>query len=130
MRPALLCVCLMGLGLAGCATPQEKAIAAYCANEAAARYPAQLVTQTVQRQVQVGERIVGKRSKCRTTEQLDKRRGVRIEESICTDEPIREPIYEPRMVQETIDLNQGARNNHAGVCRAQSMQAGLFADLK
>ena len=57
---------LLLLFLTACATPQEKAISAYCGAEALRTIPQQLVSQPVVRSVYIGDRVLGSRNICKT----------------------------------------------------------------
>jgi len=57
---------LLLLFLAGCATPQDRAISAYCGAEALRTIPQQLVSQPVVRSFYIGDRVLGSRNICKT----------------------------------------------------------------
>jgi len=57
---------LILLFLTACATPQERAISAYCGAEALRTIPQQLVSQPVVRSVYIGDRVLGSRNICKT----------------------------------------------------------------
>jgi hypothetical protein len=99
-------LCLV-LALSGCATPQQRAITAHCEAEGLRGVPQQLVSQQVMRAVYVGDRTVGSKNTCRTEmrESKDKQGNItKVRETICKDEPIVEPVYQQRLVNEVIDL--------------------------
>jgi hypothetical protein len=119
--------------LSACASPQQRAVAAYCEAEAQKTWPQRLVPHQVMRSVQVGERKVGNKNTCRTEvrESVDKKgASVTIRETTCRDEPITEPVYEQRSVTDWTDLNQATRVQHVKTCTADALARGLFAHLK
>jgi hypothetical protein len=120
-------------GLAACATPQEKAIAAHCQAEGARLIPLQTAVQQVMRPFRVGDRIIGYRNTCKTVtrdSKDDKGNPVKIRETLCRDDPIHEPVYEQRLVSEVVDLNQPRRQDFERACATESMAKGLFSHLK
>lgn len=108
-------------------------MSAHCESEALRLLPQQLVTHQVVRTVHVGQRTVGTRTTCKTelSESKD-RKGtwVQTRETVCRDEPVTEPVYEPRLVSETVDANLVLRQNHVRTCSADAMARGLFSHLK
>jgi len=121
------------LGVMGCATPQEKAIAAHCRVEAARVIPQQMSSQQVMRPFRVGERVIGYRNSCRTVTRDgtdDKGNPIKIRDTLCRDDPIFEPVYEQRLVTEVVDLNQTRRLEFERACSTEALAKGLFADLK
>jgi len=125
-------LCLV-LALSGCATPQQRAMSAHCEAEGSRGVPQQLVNQQVMRAVYVGDRTVGSKNTCRTEmrEGKDKQGNItKVKETICKDEPIIEPVYSQRLVNEVIDLNSIARRNSVTTCSADAMSRGMYANLK
>jgi hypothetical protein len=119
--------------LTACATPQERAIRSHCEIEAAKSIPQNIQVMRVSRQVYVGERTIGSRQKCRTENKTNVRRDgsvERIQDTVCTDEPIKESIYEPRLVDEMVDLNLAARGNFIQNCFQDSMAKGMFSYMR
>lgn len=123
--------------LAGCATPQERAINQHCSALADAQVPPQIVLQEVMRQVRVGDRITGYREKCTTTKrnrtERDKdgrEKEVVVEERVCQQLPILVPMFEPRLVREEVDLNGAERRRVRSQCEADALRAGMFKELK
>jgi len=119
--------------LAGCATPQERAARAFCEAEGANDIPQKLETVRVLRQVYMGERIVGSRQKCRTEQKTNtKRDGTveRIVETICTEEPIKQSVYAPRLVDEIVDINSASRASFVERCLRDALAKGMFSHLR
>jgi len=119
--------------LSACATPQERAIRNHCEIEAAKTIPQNIQVMRVSRQVYVGERTIGSRQKCKTENKRNVRRDgtvERIQDTVCTEEPIKESIYEPRLVDEMVDLNLSARGNFIQMCFQDSMARGMFSYLR
>ena len=124
---------LMLFFLAGCATPQEKAIFAHCNAEAFKMIPQQLVTQQVMRPFFIGEKIIGNRNVCRTNIRDSKdRRGniTKIRETICMDEPITEPVFQQQLVSETVDINISQRQVQINSCSLNAKAIGMFSNIK
>ena len=125
------------IGLSGCMSAQDQAIQAYCRSEAHQKYPAILKVQRVQRMVWVGEKTTGYKTNCETTESEQKSQNqgtskttVRSTETKCTNEPIKESIYDYRWVDEQYDENQRFRDDSYRVCFAKSKSGGLFKELE
>lgn len=119
--------------LAGCATPQEKAIAAHCEAEGARVIAQQMASQQVMRSFRVGDRVVGHRNICKTeTRDSKDAKGteIKIRETICRDEPIVEPIYQQRLVSQWVDLNLPQRQSFVRSCSTEALAKGLFSHLK
>ena len=128
-----LCTTLLLLCLAGCATPQERAISAYCGAEALRTIPQQLVSQQVVRSVYIGDKTVGNRNVCKTefVESKDKRGNItKTRETICRDDPILEPVYQQQLVNEVVDLNSNQRQVQVANCEVVSKSNGMFANVK
>jgi hypothetical protein len=124
---------ILVLTATACTSPQQRAVAAHCEIEAQNSWPQKLTTQQVMRSVQVGERIVGNKNTCRTEvrETSDKKgASVTIRETVCKDEPIREPVYAQRSVTERVDLNEATRAQHVRACTADALARGMFANLR
>ena len=124
---------LLLLFLAGCATPQERAISAYCGAEALRMYPQQLVSQQVLRPVYIGDKTVGNKNTCKTEikESKDKVGTItRTRETICRDEPILEPVYQNQLVKEVVDVNSNQRQGQIANCEVVSKANGMFANVK
>jgi hypothetical protein len=88
-------IALLFILLAGCATPQERAISAYCGAEALRMYPQQLVSQQVLRSVYIGDKTVGNKNTCKTEiKELKNKVGTitKTRETICRDDPNLEPV--------------------------------------
>ena len=119
--------------LAGCATPQERAISAYCGAEALKTFPQQLVSQQVLRPVYIGDKTVGNKNTCKTEikESKDKVGTItKTRETICRDEPILEPVYQNQLVNEVVDLNNNQRQGQITNCEVVSKSNGMFANIK
>jgi len=128
-----LCTTLLLLFLAGCATPQERAISAYCGAEALKTIPQQLVSQQVVRSVYIGDKIVGNRNVCKTefVESKDKKGNItKTRETICRDNPILEPVYQQQLVNEVVDVNSSQRQMQITSCEIVSKSNGMFANVK
>ena len=129
-------VCILSLaifGLIGCATPQQRAIAAHCDAEGLRAVPQQLIVQQVMRPVYVGERTIGSRNKCKTETKVSKNKQgdtVSTRETTCVDEPITEAVYKNQLVNETVDLNGQSRQNFVRVCAADALAKGMYSHLK
>jgi len=123
---------LLLLFLAGCATPQERAISAYCGAEALKTIPQQLVSQQVVRSVYIGDKIVGNRNVCKTefVESKDKKGITKTRETICRDNPILEPVYQQQLVNEVVDVNSSQRQLQITNCEIVSKSNGMFANIK
>lgn len=122
-----------GLFLAGCATPQEKAITAHCEAEGARIIAPQMATQLVMRSFRVGDRVAGFRNICKTeTRDSKDAKGteIKIRETICRDEPIMQPVYEQRQVSEVVDLNAAQRRGFVQSCSTEALARGMFSHLK
>ena len=125
-------LCVLAL-LAGCATPQEKAITAHCEAEGARIFAQQMATQQVMRSFRVGERIAGYRNICKTeTRESKDAKGTetKIRETLCRDEPIVEPVYQQRPVSELVDLNLPQRQSFVRSCSTEALAKGMFSHLK
>ena len=128
-----ICTLLPLIFLAGCATPQERAISAYCGAEALLMYPQQLVSQKVLRPVYIGDKTVGNKNTCKTEikESKDKVGTItKTRETICRDEPILEPVYQNQLVNEVVDLNSNQRKAQIATCEVVSKSNGMFANVK
>ena len=128
-----LCATLLLFFLAGCATPQERAISAYCGAEALRTIPQQLVSQQVVRSVYIGDKIVGNRNVCKTefVESKDKKGNItKTRETICRDNPILEPVYQQQLVNEVVDVNSSQRQLQITSCEIVSKSNGMFANMK
>ena len=126
-------IALLFMFLAGCATPQERAITAYCGAEALRMYPQQLVSQQVLRPVYIGDKTVGNKNTCKTEikESKDKIGTItKTRETICRDEPILEPVYQNQLVNEVVDLNSNQRKAQIATCEVVSKSNGMFANVK
>ena len=124
---------LLILFLAGCATPQERAISAYCGAEALRMYPQQLISQQVLRPVYIGDKTVGNKNTCKTEikETKDKIGTItKTRETICRDEPILEPVYQKQLVNEKVDINTDRRQGQIANCEVVSKSNGMFANVK
>ena len=124
---------LLLLFLAGCATPQERAISAYCGAEALKMFPQQLVSQQVLRPVYIGDKTVGNRNTCKTEikESKDKVGTItKTRETICRDDPILEPVYQNQLVNEVVDVNSNRREGQIATCEVVSKANGMFANVK
>lgn len=119
--------------LQGCATPQERAILAFCESQAYQRVPQKLVNQQVYRSIYVGDRVIGSRNVCKTEtkNQPDgKGGGVKTTETVCQDEPITQPVFENRLVMETVDLNLYERQNQVKVCTSDALAKNMFSHIR
>lgn len=128
-----LAILTLLLGLAACATPQEKAIAAHCQAEGMRLIPLQTVPQQVMRSFHVGDRITGFRNSCRTVTRDgkdDKGNTIKIRETVCRDDPVYTPVYEQRMVTEMVDQNLARRQSFERVCATEAKARGMFAHLQ
>jgi hypothetical protein len=124
---------LLLLFFAGCATPQERAITAYCGAEALRMFPQQLVSQQVLRSVYIGDKTVGNKNTCKTEiKELKDKAGTitKTRETICRDEPILEPVYQDRLVNEIVDVNSNHRQVQIANCEVVSKASGMFANVK
>jgi hypothetical protein len=128
-----LCTAPLLLFLAGCATPQERAISAYCGAEALRMIPQQLVSQQIVRSVYIGDKTVGNKNTCKTEIKESKDKvGIitKTRETICRDEPIFEPVYQNQLVNEVVDLNSNQRRVQITNCEIVSKSNGMFANVK
>ena len=128
-----VCTLLPFMLLAGCATPQERAISAYCGAEALRMYPQQLVSQQVLRPVYIGDKTVGNKNTCKTEikESKDKVGTItKTRETICRDDPILEPVYQNQLVNEIVDVNSNQRQRQIATCEVVSKSNGMFANIK
>ena len=119
--------------VAGCATPQERAISAYCGAEALKMFPQQLVSQRVLRPVYIGDKTVGNKNTCKTEtkESKDKVGTItKTRETICRDDPILEPVYQNQLVNEIVDVNSNRREGQIATCEVVSKANGMFANVK
>jgi hypothetical protein len=119
--------------LAGCATPQERAISAYCGAEALRMFPQQLVSQQVLRSVYIGDKTVGNKNTCKTEIKESKNKVgtiTKTRETICRDEPILEPVYQDQLVNEVVDLNSNQRQVQIANCEVVSKANGMFVNVK
>lgn len=119
--------------LTGCATPQERAITAYCQAEGLRALPPLTAKQQVMRSFWMGERVVGFRNRCRTVTSDGKdAKGnpVVIKETLCRDDPIYQPFYQDRWVTELVDLNMPQRQVIERSCFAESLNRGMFLTVK
>lgn len=123
----------VALVLTGCATPQERAITAYCQAEGLRALPPQTTLQQVMRSFWMGDRVVGFRNRCRTVTSDGKdAKGnpVVIKETLCRDYPIYQPFYQDRWVTELVDLNMPQRQVIERSCFADSLNRGMFLNVK
>ena len=119
--------------LAGCATPQERAISAYCGAEALKMFPQQLVSQQVLRPVYIGDKTVGNKNTCKTEIKESKNKIgtiTKTRETICRDEPILEPVYQDQLVKEVVDVNSNQRQGQIATCEVVSKANGMFAKIR
>ncbi len=126
-------IALLFILLAGCATPQERAISAYCGAEALRMYPQQLVSQQVLRSVYIGDKTVGNKNTCKTEiKELKNKVGTitKTRETICRDDPILEPVYQDQLVNEVVDVNSNQRQVQIANCEVVSKSNGMFANVK
>jgi len=129
-------ICLSSAGIAtlgSCASPQQRAIAAYCDAEGFRTVPQQLIIQQVIRPVYMGERTIGSRNKCKTETKVSKNKNgdtISTRETKCVDEPITESVYKNQLVNETVDLNGQSRQNFVKVCVADAIAKGMYSHLK
>lgn len=133
LRPAMVALVAVAAALSGCATPQEKAIAAHCQAEGTRLIPLQTAAQQVMRPFRVGDRITGFRNTCKTItrdSKDEKGNAIKIRETVCRDDPIYEPVYEQRLVTEMVDLNQPRRQDFERACTAEALAKGMFSHLK
>jgi hypothetical protein len=124
---------LLLLFLAGCATPQERAISAYCSAEALKMIPQQLVSQPVVRSVYIGDRILGSRNICKTINLESKDKDGKItktKEVVCRNYPILEPMYHQQLVNELVDVNNSYRHQQIESCKIVSKTNDMFSDIK
>ncbi len=124
---------LLLLFLAGCATPQDRAISAYCAAEALRTIPQQVVSQPVVRSFYIGDRVLGSRNICKTINLESKDKDgkiIKTEEVICKNYPILEPIYQQHLVNELVDLNNSYRDQQIESCKRVSKTNNMFFDIK
>lgn len=121
------------VSLTGCATPQERAITAYCQAEGLRVLPPQSTTQQVVRSFWIGDRFIGFRNRCRTVTSDGKdAKGnpIVIKETLCHDYPIYQPFYQDRWVTELVDLNMPQRHVMERACFAESLGRGMFSNAK
>ena len=119
--------------LAGCATPQERAISAYCGADALRMYPQQLMSQQVLRPVYIGDKTVGNKNTCKTEIKESKNKIgtiTKTRETICRDEPILESVYQDQLVNEVVDVNSNQRHVQITTCEVVSKANGMFANVK
>ena len=116
--------------ISGCATPQERAIKAFCENQALQAYPEKLEQRLVRRYVQVGERNKGFKNTCKTVVTTDRTTKAKTEEVTCMEEPIKEAVYDYRQFLEMVDINQVTRTNEVTVCTSNALGQGMFKDYK
>ena len=124
---------LLLLFLAGCATPQERAISAYCGAEALRTIPQQVVSQPVVRSFYIGDRVLGSRNICKTINLESKDKDgkiIKTKEVICKNYPILEPIYQQHLVNELVDLNNSYRDQQIESCKRVSKTNNMFFDIK
>jgi hypothetical protein len=124
---------LLLLFLAGCATPQERAISAYCGAEALKTIPQQLVSQPVVRSVYIGDRVLGSRNICKTINLESKDKDGKItktKEVVCRNYPILEPMYNQQLVNELVDVNNSYRYQQIESCKLVSKTNNMFSDVK
>jgi hypothetical protein len=124
---------LLLLFLAGCATPQERAISAYCGAEALKTIPQQLVSQPVVRSVYIGDRVLGSRNICKTINLESKDKDGKItktKEVVCRNYPILEPMYHQQLVNELVDVNNSYRYQQIESCKLVSKTNNMFSDVK
>jgi len=132
-RPRAVMSVIAAFAIAGCATPQERAIAAYCLSEGMRSVPQLLQSQQVLRSVYVGDRQVGHKNKCTTavSEARDKDGKItKTTETICRDEPIMQAVYQDRLVNEVVDLNAVQRQGFVQSCTSDALARGMYANLK
>jgi hypothetical protein len=124
---------LLLLFLAGCATPQERAISAFCGAEALKTIPQQLVSQPVVRSVYIGDRVLGSRNICKTINLESKDKDGKItktKEVVCRNYPILEPMYHQQLVNELVDVNNSYRYQQIESCKIVSKTNNMFSDVK
>ena len=124
---------LLLLFLAGCATPQERAISAFCGAEALKTIPQQLVSQPVVRSVYIGDRVLGSRNICKTINLESKDKDgkiIKTKETVCKNYPILEPMYHQQLVNELVDLNNSYRDQQIESCKRVSKTNNMFFDIK
>lgn len=128
-KPLTYCLVLL---LTGCATPQQRAINNYCSVEAYQRHPQKFESQKVLRSFHVGDKVVGSKTRCTTTNSKPDRKhpDTYVTETTCRNEDITEPIYESRYVHEDVDINSSARDSYFRICQYEATQKGMFADAK
>jgi hypothetical protein len=102
--------------LSACATPQQRAISSYCENESYRFIPQQIMVQQVWKSVYVGQTITGYRNVCNNHS--------------CYTVPVRGPLYENRLVNETVDINANQRAAFIQNCSNQALQSGMYSNLK
>jgi hypothetical protein len=121
------------LFLTACATPQERAISAYCGAEALRTIPQQLVSQPVVRSVYIGDRVLGSRNICKTINLESKDKDGKItktKEVVCRNYPILEPMYHQQLVNELVDVNNSYRYQQIESCKIVSKTNNMFSDIK
>jgi hypothetical protein len=121
------------LFLTACATPQERAISAYCGAEALRTIPQQLVSQPVVRSVYIGDRVLGSRNICKTINLESKDKDGKItktKETVCKNYPILEPMYHQQLVNELVDVNNSYRHQQIESCKIVSKTNNMFSDIK
>jgi hypothetical protein len=124
---------LLLLFLTACATPQERAISAYCGAEAFRTIPQQLVSQPVVRSIYMGDRVLGSRNVCKTINLESKDKDGKItktKEVVCKNYPILEPMYQQQLVNETVDVNNSYRQQQIESCKIVSKSNNMFSDIK
>ena len=124
---------LILLFLTACATPQERAISAYCGAEALRTIPQQLVSQPVVRSVYIGDRVLGSRNICKTINLESKDKDGKItktKEVVCRNYPILEPMYRQQLVNELVDVNNSYRHQQIESCKIVSKTNNMFSDIK
>jgi hypothetical protein len=126
------CLILL-LFLAGCATPQERAIFEFCSAEALRTIPQQLVSQPAVRSFYIGDRVIGSRNICKTINLESKDKDGKItktKEVVCKNYPILEPMYHQQLVNELVDLNNSYRLQQIESCKVISKNNNMFFDIK
>lgn len=119
--------------LTACASPQQKAVSAFCNTEGFKQMPPNNRMERQIQSVHVGDKLVGSREVCtvQNNQSRDKRGNVTtVRERVCIDEPITQPVYEPREVNIVTDLNLFSRQNFVQSCIADSLAKGMYSHLK
>jgi hypothetical protein len=125
--------------LAGCATPQEQAINAWCRSEATKKVPVEQAVRAVERIARVGEATVGSETNCSTagtaaavtsgTRNTRSTVSAGTASSSCITTPITRGVYQTQVVPEAYDKNQDSRNLFMLRCLSQARAMDLFKEL-